>query len=80
MKELDTHSTRSIYYNNTICVCSYKQNSSWVASYIHACTNETYSLANLQDLISTLARLWHKTLIVVSNSLCMHASINHLVT
>ena len=39
----------------TICVCSYKHNSSWVASHIHACTNETHSLANLQDLIPTLA-------------------------
>ena len=39
----------------TICVCSYKHNSSWVASYIYACTNETHSIANLQDLIPTLA-------------------------
>ena len=41
----------------TICVCSYKQNSSWVASYIHACTNETHSIANLQDLIPTLVAI-----------------------
>ena len=39
----------------TICVCSYKHNYSWVASYIHACTNETPCIANLQDLIPTLA-------------------------
>ena len=39
----------------TVCVCSYKHDSSWVASYIHACTNETHSIANLQDLIPTLA-------------------------
>ena len=26
-----------------------------VRSYIHACTNETHSIANLQDLIPTLA-------------------------
>ena len=26
-----------------------------LGSYIHACTNETHSLANLQDLIPTLA-------------------------
>ena len=41
----------------TICVCKCKHNSmaSCLASYIHACTNETYSIANLQDLIPTLA-------------------------
>ena len=38
-----------------IHICSCKHNSSWVASYIHACTNETYSIANLQDLLPTLA-------------------------
>ena len=41
----------------TICVCSYKQNSSCLASYIHACTNETHSIANLQDSIPTLAAM-----------------------
>ena len=30
-------------------------NGSWVATYIHTCTNETHSLAPLQDLIPTLA-------------------------
>ena len=34
-----------------------KHNSSWVASYIHACTNETHLIENLQDLITTLASL-----------------------
>ena len=41
-----------------ICVCSCnKHNSSWVARYIHACANETHSIANLQDLILTLAAI-----------------------
>ena len=39
----------------TICVCSCKHKSSWLASDIHTCTNETHSIANLQDLIPTLA-------------------------
>ena len=38
-------------------ICSCKHNSSWVASYIHACTNKTHSIANLEDLMPTLARL-----------------------
>ena len=38
----------------TTCVCSYKHNSRWLASYIHASTNEIHSMANLQDLIPTL--------------------------
>ena len=37
----------------TICVCSCKHDSSWVASYIYACTNEAHSIANLQTLIPT---------------------------
>ena len=41
----------------TNCVCSSKHNSSCLASYIHACTNETHSIANLQDLIPTLAAI-----------------------
>ena len=33
-------------------------NSNWLASsYIHTCTNETHSVANLQDLIPTLAAI-----------------------
>ena len=44
MKSLATHSTsHSSYY---LCLCSYKCNFSWVASYIHACINETKSMAN----------------------------------
>ena len=34
---------------------SCKHNSNWLASCIHTCTNETHSVANLQDLIPTLA-------------------------
>ena len=34
---------------------NYPMPASWVASYIHACINETRSIANLQDLITTLA-------------------------
>ena len=41
-----THSTLA-----TICVCSCKHNSNRLASYIHTCTNETRSVAYLQDLI-----------------------------
>ena len=36
----------------TICVCSCKHNSNWLASCIHTCTDETHSVANL---IPTLA-------------------------
>ena len=42
----------------TFCVCSCKCNSSWVASYIHACINETPSIADLLDLILTLASVF----------------------
>ena len=45
MNFLTTHSTLA-----TICVCSCKHNSNWLASYIHTCTNETHSVAYLQDL------------------------------
>ena len=41
----------------TICVFSCKHNSSCVHSYIHACTNKTHSIANLQDLIPTLTAI-----------------------
>ena len=50
MKFLTTHSTLA-----TICVCSCKHNSNWLANYIHTYTNETHSVAYLKDLISTLA-------------------------
>ena len=53
-KLLTTHSI-SCTALITSCVCSCINNSSWLATYIHACTNETYSIANLQDLIPTLA-------------------------
>ena len=36
---------------------SCKHNLSWLASYIHACTNETHSIAILQGLICTLAAI-----------------------
>ena len=40
----------------TICVCLCKHNSSWLASYIHGCTNETHSIySKSQDLNPTLA-------------------------
>ena len=38
-----------------VSVHACRHNSSWLASYIHACTNETHFIANLQDLIPTLA-------------------------
>ena len=46
----------------TICVCSCKHNSNWLASLIHTWTNETHSVVNLQDLIPTLAA------IIISNT------------
>ena len=51
MKLLATHSTSCTGYY--LC----KHNSRWVDSYNHACTNEMHSIANLQDLIPTLASL-----------------------
>ena len=39
------------------CACSCKHNSSWLANYTHACTNETHTIANLQDFIPTLAAI-----------------------
>ena len=53
MKLLATHSTRSISYYLYLFVQTQFQ----LGSYIHACINKTHSLANLQDLISTLANL-----------------------
>ena len=50
MKFLTTNSTsRTGYY-----LCLFMQ-SNWLASCIHTYTNETHSVANLQDLIPTLA-------------------------
>ena len=55
-----------------------------LVSYIHACTNETHSLANLQDLIPTLAvfpiimpaKLWVNLVDLLERvfHLCMHGS------
>ena len=50
MKFLTTHSTsRTGYY-----LCLFMQ-TQFLVSCIHTCTNETHSVANLQDLIPTLA-------------------------
>ena len=38
-------------------MCSCKHNSNWLASCIYTCTNETHSVASLQDLIPTLAAI-----------------------
>ena len=61
MKFLTIHSTLA-----TICVCSCKHNSNWLASYIHACTNETHSVAYLQDLIPTLASKYVLPIIIAA--------------
>ena len=53
MKLLATHSTGSIGYY----LCPFMQTQFQLGSYIHACTNETHVLANLQDVIPTLASL-----------------------
>ena len=59
MKSKETSGKLAIYTLQTamvtICVCSCKHHSHWLVSYIHACTNETHFIANLQDLIPTLA-------------------------
>ena len=53
MKLLTTHSTNRIAYY--LCLFMQTQFQLGVASYIHACTNETHSITNLQDLIPTFA-------------------------
>ena len=50
MKLLATHYTGSIGYY----LCLLMQTKFQLGSYIHACTNETHPLANLQDLIPTV--------------------------
>ena len=45
------HSTSNIGYYLFL----FMQTQFQLGSYIHACTNETHSLTNLQDLIPTLA-------------------------
>ena len=52
-KSLAAHSTGSISYY----LCLFMQTQFHLGRYIHAYTNETYSLVNLQDLIPTLAGL-----------------------
>ena len=52
-KLLATHSAGSIsYYLHLFMQAQFQ-----LGSYIHACTKEIHSLANLQDLIPTLASL-----------------------
>ena len=53
-KLLACHPTGSIGYY--LCLFM-KHNSGWVTGYIHACTDETHSIRNLQDLIPILASL-----------------------
>ena len=55
----------------TIYVCSCKHNSSWLASYIHACTNKTQSIANLQDLIPTLVSQFVLPIISTKNTMAV---------
>ena len=38
-------------------ICVFMQTQFKLGSYIHACTNETHSIANLQDLIPSLAAI-----------------------
>ena len=53
MKSLATHSTKSTGYYLWL----FMQTQFQLGSYIYACTNETHSLANLKDLIPTLAAI-----------------------
>ena len=52
-KLLATHSTSSI----SCYLFLFMQTQFQLGSYIHTCTNETYSLANVQDLIPSLAAI-----------------------
>ena len=52
-KLLATHSIGSIGYH----LCLFMQTQFHPDSYLHVCTNKMHSLANLQDLIPTLAGL-----------------------
>ena len=61
MKLLTTYSTSHTSYYTYVCSCKHR-----VASYIHACTNETHSIANLQDLIPTLASLCYLHIIIAA--------------
>ena len=51
MKLLATHSTSRAGYYLCLFMQTQFQLGSYVRSYIHACTNETHSFANFQDLI-----------------------------
>ena len=76
MKLLATNFTRRIGYY----LCLFMQSQFQLGSYIHACTNETHSMANLQDLIPTLAAMIKlakvriKDLIENVFHLCMHGN------
>ena len=63
MKFLTTHSTsRTGYY-----LCLFMQTQfQLLASCIHTCTNETHSVANLQDLIPTLASKFVLSIIIAA--------------
>ena len=52
-KLLAIHSASSIGYY----ICLFMQTQFQLGSYIYRCTNETYFLTNLQDLIPTLASM-----------------------
>ena len=52
-KLLATHSTTTIGYY----LCLFMQTQFQLDIYIHACTNETHSLANLQHSIPTLSSM-----------------------
>ena len=52
--EIPDYPLYKLYILAIISVCSCKHNSRWFAS---VCTNETHSIANLQDLIPTLATI-----------------------
>ena len=57
-KLLATHSTGNIGYY----LCLFMQTQFQLGSYIHVCANETHSIANLRDLMPTLAG------IIISNT------------
>ena len=57
MKLLITHSTSRIDYYLCLLMQPQFQLGSYSCSYIHACTNEAHSIANLQDVIPTLATI-----------------------
>ena len=66
MKLQTIHSTKDTLATIKFFVYSCKHDYSCVASYIHACTNKTHSIANLQDLIPTLASLFMLPIIIAA--------------